>query len=143
MNATTALGPLPTLYNDTILDDDYPGDNDTSPIWELPGDEATKSTYYNLILWLPFILIPSCIILSRIIHYAFKNFQAKANGQDTDLATGIDPFLEFSLALTNNQAKLAQIKKIKKEQVLIKKWKDRHLLQQEQCGDSQHNCTHQ
>lgn len=42
------------------------------PDIDLGGDENTRNNTYNLILWLPFILIPSSILLVRCIKYSYR-----------------------------------------------------------------------
>lgn len=61
--------------SNTTIDTFIDNDNDTSPDWELPGDEQTKATYYNLILWLPFVIIPVWILLYRIVTYGWKYYK--------------------------------------------------------------------
>ena len=59
-----------------------------------------------------------------IIIYIWS-LQAKRAGEDAS-QLGLDPFMELQLTLTNNHDKLRQIKRIRKEQELIQKWKEHY-----------------
>jgi hypothetical protein len=43
-------------------------------------EDVVKERNYNILLWTPFIAIPSLIILVRIVKYIWRIYQAKKYG---------------------------------------------------------------
>ncbi|KND04243.1 uncharacterized protein SPPG_01674 [Spizellomyces punctatus DAOM BR117] len=83
----------------------------------LPIDEEAivkDARWYNVILWAPFVLIPFTIILSRVLRYLWRLYQARVYGYDEDLFS--DPLAELGLSITRHYRNTTDIRKIRKEQ---------------------------
>lgn len=96
--------------------------NDTSgdEVITIGGDESSKERFYNLILWLPFVLIPLSIIFVRVIKLTWKIYRARQIGKENELLK--DPLAELGLSLQTDFAKQRKIKRIKREQEDYKAW---------------------
>jgi ABC-type multidrug transport system fused ATPase/permease subunit len=80
------------------------------------GDpEMTDSSFMvaTLVLVLPFVLIPSSIIITRLAKYLWKVYQAKKYGYGGDILD--DPLAELGLKIRRGYENTADIRKIRKE----------------------------
>ncbi|KAJ3116213.1 hypothetical protein HDU96_010157 [Phlyctochytrium bullatum] len=108
---------LPDMDLDSgLLDPDLDG-NSTVP--EDPQQVIVEEINYNLILWMPFVLIPSMILLARFIKYLYRLYQAKKYGYGDDLID--DPLSQLGLTqlglkLNRGYDDLSDIRNIRKEQ---------------------------
>ncbi|KAI8618350.1 hypothetical protein BC830DRAFT_1061519 [Chytriomyces sp. MP71] len=85
---------------------------------------VAQSEEYNILLWMPFVLIPGCILAARLIKYLYKLHQSRKYGFDEDLLD--DPLQQLGLAqlgFTVNRGydDLNDIRKIRKEQKKLEK----------------------
>ncbi|KAI8850712.1 hypothetical protein BC829DRAFT_442039 [Chytridium lagenaria] len=74
---------------------------------------------YNLMLWMPFVVIPTFILTARAIKYLYRIYQAKKYGYGDDLID--DPLSQLGLAqlglkLNRGYDDLSDIRNIRKEQ---------------------------
>ena len=62
-------------FGDIVLD------NNATINTNMTDDEVTQEQYhYNILLWTPFVIIPSAIIAARIIKYLYRIYQARKYG---------------------------------------------------------------
>jgi hypothetical protein len=71
-----ALQPFEMSLNPDLDIPTFTNDTDTPDI-DIGGDEHTRNHYYNLILWLPFVLIPAIILFVRCIKYAYRFYKVR------------------------------------------------------------------
>ena len=93
----------PTIIPDNTLDDGGLADDFNAALWALIT---------------PFILIPGSIIVARLVKYAWKIYQAKKYGYDDDLFE--DPLAELGLKIKRGYENTAEIRKIRKEQRMLR-----------------------
>ncbi|KAJ3410701.1 hypothetical protein HDV05_003473 [Chytridiales sp. JEL 0842] len=82
-------------------------------------EHVVSERNYNILLWTPFIAIPVIIIITRLVKYIYKIYQAKMYGYGDDLFD--DPLAQLGLAqlglkLNRDYDDTSDIRKIRKEQ---------------------------
>ncbi|KAJ3264048.1 hypothetical protein HDU77_009456 [Chytriomyces hyalinus] len=79
---------------------------------------------YNILLWMPFVIIPGSILFARLVKYLYKLHQSNKYGYDEDLLD--DPLRQLGLAqlgfsINRGYDDLNDIRKIRKEQKKMEK----------------------
>ncbi|KAJ3230041.1 hypothetical protein HDU81_004802 [Chytriomyces hyalinus] len=79
---------------------------------------------YNILLWMPFVIIPGSILFARLVKYLYKLHQSTKYGYDEDLLD--DPLRQLGLAqlgfsINRGYDDLNDIRKIRKEQKKMEK----------------------
>ncbi|KAI8909098.1 hypothetical protein EDD86DRAFT_226803 [Gorgonomyces haynaldii] len=104
--------------NDTLTDSD--------------GPPMTDSEFFSAtgVLLTPFIAIPVCIIVARLVKYLWKLRQARKYGYGDQFFE--DPLAELGLNLKRGYENTSEIRKIRKEQKrMMQEIEQRNLMEQE------------